>query len=832
MNKAKFKELVTSLTAEQQQSLYDTVIQRKTEQATSGNIKIPQQYDIAIIGLSGWYPQSDNYYDFWYKLQQGTNFIQGVPESRWDHDQYYNPQVQKSFIPHKTHCKFGAFLKEPDKFDAAFFNLHPDEVCLMDPQERLALETTWACIEDAGYAPENLGEDVGVFSGVAYSEYQKLIPVSNHACMLNNRIAYFFNFQGPAVAIDTGCCSSLTAIHLACQSLMGKECQTAIVVGANIILHPDHYASLSSMLSPTINPFSNPFGTDDGWIPAEGVVSILLKPLKQALQDRDHIYAVIKSSHICQEGKTAWFTAFNPKQQAKLIRENFEKSGIHPETISYVEAAANGSSLGDIIELEGLTTAFNHFTDKRQFCSIGTIKSNVGHGEAVSTLFQLTKVLLQFKTKTLIPLINLKEINTNINIENTPFFFQTTTQKWEPPTVKINENQFAVPRRATISSFGGGGNIGHLILEEHVVEDIKKPTLDFYFIPLSSKTTEQLRQNITGCLKFFEQYGTFGLEQESGYTLLNIMFTLCGRVQFGERVVFIVQNRETLIEQFHQFLNGESNQSIIVKAKAGTMEAITENKQKQVQSYMENRSWYELAELWVRGLQISWEKFFSSYNVQRLSLPTYCFQRQSFPIPRPADIKAPEKSSVAKTSGKEGNNLDNPSQGKSKAAISPTDQVKNPSYCEIGTNSKIIRILTEIFAEVLNIPVTQVDLFTPLAEYGFNSAMVLFIADKLERYFGAVPKTVFFECRTIQDVINYFNKKYRDNIKMIVQNNENKTHSEQFVEYPVQCATDPANNGMLYDEPEELAGSDDLIKDLAKAILSGGISKQTVFEKL
>ena len=252
----------------------------------------------------------------------------------------------------------------------------------MDPQERLALETTWSCIEDAGYVPAKLDKEVGIFSGLTYGEYQKIIPFTTHFCMLNNRIAYFFDFQGPTVTTDAGCSSSLTAIHLACQSLRRKECQTAIVIGANVILHPDHYTSLSPGLSPTTQPVSNPFGTDDGWIPAEGVVSILLKPLPQALQSQDHIYAVIKSSHISQEGKTSWFAAFNPKQQAKLIRDHLEKSGIHPETISYVEAAANGSSLGDAIELEGLTTAFNHFTDKKQFCPLGSVKANVGHGEA------------------------------------------------------------------------------------------------------------------------------------------------------------------------------------------------------------------------------------------------------------------------------------------------------------------------------------------------------------------------------------------------------------------------------------------------------------------
>jgi acyl transferase domain-containing protein len=285
MSKTKLKQIVSQLTKEQQQSLAEIVSRRKTQQL--------EPSDIAIIGLSGRYPQADNHYDFWNKVQQRTNFIQEVPVSRWDHSDYYDPQVNKSFVPHKTRCKFGAFLNAYDQFDASFFDLHPGEVSGMDPQERLALETSWSCIEDAGYVPSMLDKEVGIFSGLTYGEYQKIIPITTHFCMLNNRIAYFFNFQGPTVTTDAGCSSSLTAIHLACQSLIRKECQTAIVIGANVILHPDHYTSLSPGLSPTAHPFSNPFGTDDGWIPAEGVVSILLKPLRSALQSRDHIYAVI-----------------------------------------------------------------------------------------------------------------------------------------------------------------------------------------------------------------------------------------------------------------------------------------------------------------------------------------------------------------------------------------------------------------------------------------------------------------------------------------------------------------------------------------------------------
>ena len=782
MSKRKLKELETLLTSQQQQSLYDKIIQRQAADAQSGNVKKVRQYDIAIIGLSGRYPQAANHYEFWNKLQSGTNFIQDVPLDRWNHAEYYEPQL-KSFTPRKTRCKFGAFLKAHDTFDASFFDIHPEEVPAMDPQERLALETTWGCIEDAGYTSTGLGENVGIFSGITYSEYQKLVPFLTHFYMLNNRIAYFFNFQGPTITTDAGCCSSLSAIDLACQSLQKNECEAAIVIGANLILHPDHYSSSSSMLSSTTKPYSNPFGVDDGWIPAEGVVSLLLKPLKKAVEDRDHIYAVIKSGHIRQEGKTAWFTAFNPKQQAKLIRENFEKSGIKPETISYVEAAANGSSLGDAIEIEGLSAAFRRFTGKKQFCPIGSVKSNVGHGEGASTLLQLTKILLQFKSKTLLPVINLTKTNPNINMDNSPFYFQKTTQAWVPPAVELNGKRVSIPCRATISSFGAGGTMGHLIVEEHIAEDIETQGMHSYFIPVSAKTPGQLRKTVENYLEFFEEYKKYDAEWEANITLLNMMFTLCtGRVPFKERIVFVVKNLETLIQQFHRVLRRESHTDIISKADAGPTITAIENNQERVKDYIENQSWHDLAELWVQGLDVSWGAFFNTFTVRRIPLPTYPFQRESFPIPKATYSEKPEGISV--TDSPMETECDVDCSSGNQFYLSSGDQDCEPVCQETKADGKVDTVFKEIFAAALNMPVPQIDLSMPLEKYGFDSAMVISAAHGLEAYFRSVPKTLFFECRTIQDVISYFFKEYPDEIRMMTRKKEMIAYSKRINKQP------------------------------------------------
>ncbi|MCX8131439.1 MAG: phosphopantetheine-binding protein [Clostridia bacterium] len=770
MSDKNLKELVNQLSEDQRQLLYDRVA-RVDNSREPQNINMPRQYDIAIIGLSGRYPQAGNHLEFWHKLQQGFNFIEEVPRNRWDHNEYYEPDSRDD-SRNKTRCKYGAFINEHDKFDAEFFNIHSREAALMDPQERLALETTWSCIEDAGYEPSMLSRETGVFTGLTYSEFQKLIPMTTHSYVLGSRIAYFFDFKAMSVTTDAGCCSSLNAIHLACQSLIRGECRTAIVVGANLILHPEHYTTASQMLSSKQIPLSSPFGIDDGWIPAEGIVAVLLKPLKKAVADKDNIYGIIKSSHILQDGKTSWFTAFNPKQQAKLIQENFIKSGIDPQTIGYVEAAANGSDLGDAIEIEGLNAAFKNFTDKTHYCPIGSVKSNTGHGEAVSTLLQLTKVLLQFKSKTLLPLVNITEINPNINMEQSPFYLLKESQRWEPPVVRLNEEQFSLPRRATISSFGAGGNIGHLILEEYSTKESEKQTLDYYIIPVSARSVDLLRLNLENYLDFFEEYLVIDAEWQSNYTLLNMMFTLCaGRVSFQERVVFVADRLESLVTQIRQFLGGNHNSNIITEGSGSTAAPAADNID--AANYLKNHSLYDLARVWVCGGKISWDGFFKQYDVKRVSLPVSAFEKKHFPVP---SIPKPVKYTSSPKTG-----------------VNPGPVVEKLQNRENGTDLR--QIVREIFAKALSIPVHQVNLASQLDEYGFDSIMVAKVADGLGKYYGTVPKTLFFECQTINDVINHLGQRYTaESLKTV---------------------------------PE-----DDSIESLTKAILSDGISAEILINKL
>ena len=271
---------------------------------------------------------------------------------------------------------------------------------MMDPQERLFLQTCWETVEDAGYTPRTLvapqgrhrRHPVGVFVGVMHKDYTLLgadaaaqghrVPLSLNYAQIANRVSYHCNFHGPSMAIDTVCSSSLTAVHLAVESIRRGECQVALAGGVNLSLHPQKYLTYGSWDMHSSDGRCRTFGQGgDGYVSAEGIGAVLLKPLRQAEQDGDRIYAVIKGSAINHVGMVSGISVPSPVAQADAIEQCLEQSGIDPRTISYVDAHGTGTSLGDPIEIQGLVKAFSQRTQEKQFCAIGSVKSNIGHAE-------------------------------------------------------------------------------------------------------------------------------------------------------------------------------------------------------------------------------------------------------------------------------------------------------------------------------------------------------------------------------------------------------------------------------------------------------------------
>ncbi|APH35406.1 polyketide synthase [Bacillus subtilis] len=466
----------------------------------------PLSADIAIIGVSGRYPGAENIREFQNVLMNGQDCVSEIPDDR------------KEMLEGSCY-KWGGFLKNPDRFDPLFFRISPKEAAFLDPQERLFLETVYNTIEDAGYKPSDLTrKKVGVFAGVTYGSYQFFgveeslkgneLAVGSPFSAIANRISYFFNFKGPSMAVDTMCSSSLNAIHLACESIRRGESTLAVAGGVNLTLHPNKYTLLNQSRFFASDGRCRTFGEGgDGYVPGEGVGSVLLKPAAEAVRDGDHIYALIKATAVNHGGRTNGFTVPNPNGQSELIQDALQKACIDPRTISYIEAHGTGTSLGDPIEITGLTKAFREFTEHTQYCSIGSVKSNIGHLEAAAGIAGLTKVLLQMKLKKLFPSIHAETLNPNIDFKASPFYVQRSLQDWKKPKLQENGKTVTVPRRAGISSFGAGGTNVHIIIEEYEETNVSTEHVENepHIVLLSAKDNERLLEYAENMRDFIQR---------------------------------------------------------------------------------------------------------------------------------------------------------------------------------------------------------------------------------------------------------------------------------------------------------------------------------------
>ncbi|MDP4181147.1 MAG: SDR family NAD(P)-dependent oxidoreductase [Bacillota bacterium] len=470
--------------------------------------------EIAIIGISGRYPMAKNLDEYWKNLRSGRDCITEIPKERWDYTKYFDPEKGKKG---KMYTKWGGFIEGVDQFDPLFFNLSPREAETLDPQERLFMETAWHVVEDAGYTRSALSQSrVGVFVGAMYAHYQLIGVGENENAYVNsslmfsiaNRVSYFMNFNGPSLTLDTACSSALEAVRIACQNISDGVCDMAIAGGVNLSLHPNKYIFLCQPNLLSTDGRCRSFGAGgDGYVPGEGVGAILLKPLKKAEMDGDRIYAVVKAASVNHGGKTNGYTVPNPNAQAELILDSLKKSNIDARTISYIEAHGTGTSLGDPIEITGLTKAFREYTDKTQFCSIGSAKSNIGHLEAASGVAGITKVILQMKRKEFAPSLHSRILNPNIHFESSPFYVQQELADWNKPVISENGKEMVYPRRAGISGFGAGGTNVHIILEEYESTGLPDAHADVSpcVIILSAKNENRLKEYAKDMVNFLEE---------------------------------------------------------------------------------------------------------------------------------------------------------------------------------------------------------------------------------------------------------------------------------------------------------------------------------------
>lgn len=490
---------------------------------------------IAVVGVGCRFPGGANTPDeFWELLRDGRDAIIEVPPDRWDVDAFYASDPD---LPGKTVTRSGGFIDQVDLFDPGFFGISPREAISLDPQHRLLLEVSWEALENAHQRWEELaGSRTSIFVGVGANDYARLLQGDRDLTRLDvysstgnalstaaGRIAYILGFQGPCMVIDTACSSSLVAVHLACQSLLLRECDRALAGGVNLMLIPDVGVALSKlgMLSP--DGRCKAFDAQaDGFGRGEGCGVVVLKRLSDALADGDPIQAVIRGSAVNQDGRSNGLTAPNGRAQEAVIREALAAAELEPEQIDYIEAHGTGTPLGDPIEVLALHAALCKERTEQKPLLVGSVKSNLGHLEASAGIAGLIKVILAFQHEAIPPHLHLQERNPYISWHEMPIAIPTVLTPWP-----MHAEQ---RRHAGVSSFGASGTNAHVILEEaprvSPVRVERASAVPAYLLPLSAHSSQAL-QAVTG------SYRTW-LREHPDVPLSNICYTASTRRQQHE----------------------------------------------------------------------------------------------------------------------------------------------------------------------------------------------------------------------------------------------------------------------------------------------------------
>jgi acyl transferase domain-containing protein/acyl carrier protein/enoyl-CoA hydratase/carnithine racemase len=577
---------------------------------------------IAIIGASGKFPKARDLDEFWENIRSGRDCIDEVPPSRWDIGKYYDPDPQ---APGKSYCKWMGALDGAGEFDARFFNITPLEAELMDPQQRLFLETAWHTIEDAAIDPASLaGGRCGVYVSSGPSGYEDLISERNTYSLLGSsgsilaaRISYLLDLRGPCLSIDTACSSSLVALAEACESLVSGTCDMALAGGACVLVGPNMFIDTAkvSMLSADGRCFSFDERAN-GFVPGEGVGAVLLKRLSDAERDGDPIHAVIRGWGVNQDGRTNGITAPNPKAQTALLKDVYERFDIDPATIGLIECHGTGTPLGDPIEVEGLTDAFEGVPAGDR-CAIGSVKSNIGHLLASAGIAGALKAMLALEHRQVPPSINVETLNNHIPFERTPFAVSRSLRDWDGLS--------GTPRRAGVSAFGFSGTNAHVVLEEYVPAPAAPGGGTPKIFVLSARNRDRLTATAGDMERFITARSDLDLD-----ALARTLQT--GRSQFGERLAFAFTNRDDLLRKLSSVVAGKPLEGVYMSA--GDADAVAlfgsdDDAKALIGKWLrsgEATGPNKVAELWAKGLAVDWP----ITSAARLHLPGYPFERTSY----------------------------------------------------------------------------------------------------------------------------------------------------------------------------------------------------------
>ncbi|SDD51981.1 polyketide synthase PksJ/polyketide synthase PksN [Paenibacillus sp. CF095] len=594
---------------------------------------------VAIIGISCQFPDANDYRQFWENLREGKESVRLLSDEKLE-----ELNIDKKLIDNPAFVPIQLTIDGKELFDPEFFKISPKDAEMMDPQMRLLLLHSWKAVEDAGYCSNDI-PNTAVYMSSSNNFYQApddpqqvhviddadtyVSWILGQAGTIPTMISYQLGLKGPSFSVHSNCSSSLAGMYSAFQSLRSGESDYALV-GASTI-HSSTSAGYVHM--PGLN-FSGDGhlkafdATADGMIGGEGAAVIVLKSAKKAIEDGDNIYAMLRDIKLNNDGSDkVGFYAPSIKGQANVIQSTLESTKIDPETIGYIEAHGTGTKLGDPIEIAALSQIFNKYTTKRQFCGIGSVKTNIGHLDTVAGLAGCIKVALSLYHNQIPASLNFKEANREIDLRQSPFYVVDQLQSIE---------NRPYPFRAALSSFGIGGTNAHAIFEKYTemnsVESLAQ--LDnsrSYLIPLSARNDDRLRAYAHDLLRYMRS-------ENRHQNLSNVAFTLqVGRKKMNSRVIFLVNDAHDLISKLEAFVEGKTNIDNCFEKKANQAEDSIqwferdEDSGELIVKWIMKDKKKKLAMLWVNGLDLDWTLFYNhSPRPRRVSLPTYPFAQERY----------------------------------------------------------------------------------------------------------------------------------------------------------------------------------------------------------
>ncbi|HEY0782639.1 MAG TPA: beta-ketoacyl synthase N-terminal-like domain-containing protein, partial [Thermoanaerobaculia bacterium] len=594
--------------------------------------------------MVGRFPGARNLAEFWRNLRGGVDSVRFFTD-----EELLALGVSPAELASPGYVKAAAQPEGVDRFDASFFGINHREAEILDPQQRVFLEAAWEALEDAGYDPEAPGQVVGVFAGATLSTYLlfQLMPnsglldaldplqllVGNTGDSLATRVSYKLNLRGPSFTVQSACSTSLVAVHTACQSLLNGECDLALAGGVSIntsLLH-GYRRKEGSVFSPEGRCRAFDAGAE-GILFGGGLGVVVLRRYEDAVADGDTIHAVIRGSAVNNDGGLkVGYTAPSVSGQAEVIAEALSVSGVSAETIGYLEAHGTGTRLGDPIEIQALTKAYGAETEKRQFCPLGSVKTNIGHLDVAAGVAGLIKAVLSLEHREIVPSLHFAEPNPEIDFASSPVYVNTELRKWEAD---------GHPRRAGVSSFGFGGTNAHLILEEAPARLRAASAPGWQALVLSARSESALEQATANLGEHIAAHP----EQD----LADVAYTLqAGRRSFSCRRVAWCRSREEALAA----LGGEAPSSVwtALDGKAPEKVALPWVGEAPAADAKRLGALGERAEAWLRGGEVDWASLYRAGERLRVQLPTYPFERLSYWIAAPGQPRLPGMDGATQT---------------------------------------------------------------------------------------------------------------------------------------------------------------------------------------